>query len=188
MANSPVDIISQNGKEIVPIAEAFPTAMVPGAKSLPDVVRGWKDQWNFVPKEMSEEDIIQRIVIEFDPRLDPITGVGKISWTPSKNMDGLGQMLVTTEAWLSMPSIIVEDALLSMIDYYLSSEGRIEIGTGQAAVIIGFEDGRLFSDSHPKDVPVPETAEKKLLVARLLYLLARAQGKPAEQIMQMVTK
>ena len=171
-----------NGKAIAPVQEAFPTSMVPGAKSLPDVLRGWKDQWNFVPKEMSEEDIIQRIVIEYDPLK------GTISWIPSKNMDGLGQMLTTMEAWLSMPSIIVGDALLNMIGYYLSSEGRIEIGTGQAAVIIGFEDGRLFSDSHPKDVPVPEIAEKKLLVGRLLYLLAKSQNLPGEQILGMITK
>ena len=171
-----------NGQAIAPIQEAFPAAMIPGAKSLPAVLHGWKEKWNFVPQEMSEEDIIQRIVIEFNPLK------GEISWTPSKNMDGLGQMLTTMEAWLSMPSIIVGDALLSMIDYYLSSEGRIEVGTGQAAVIIGFDNGRLFSDSHPKNVPVPEIAEKKLLIARLLYLLARAQGKPAEQIMQMVTE
>lgn len=173
---------NDNSKSIASITEAFPAAMVKGARSHLDVIKGWKEKWNFVPKEMSEEDIIQRIVIEFNPL------TGEVSWTPSKNMDGLGQMLTTMEAWLSMPSIIIGDAMLSMIQYYLSSKGRIKVGTGRAAVIIGFEDGRLFSDSHPKNVPVPEISEKKLLVARLLYLLARAQGLPAEQILGMVTK
>ena len=103
-------------------------------------------------------------------------------------MDGLGQMSTVMEAFISMPCVLVGDALLSMIEYYLSSEGRIEIGTGRAGLFIGFDDGRLVSDSEPKEVPVSEVVEMKLLTARLLYLMAKAKGLPAEQILALLSK
>src|SRR3990167_7458340 len=122
----------------------FPAAQVPGAASLKQVFAQWKKR-GLEPVEVSRAETVQRIVIEHDP-LD-----GQLKWTTSGNMDGLMAQLLTVNAAVLMPSIIVGDAAVSIAEYFTTGKGRVDLGTGTAAVMIGFQDGKLVLDWTPKD-------------------------------------
>ena len=151
----------------------FPTAQVPGATSLNQVFAQWKKR-GLEPVEVTRDQTVQRIIIEHDP-LD-----GKLTWKTEGPMDGLMTQLLTVNALVLMPSVIVGDAAVSIAQYFTSGKGRIDLGTGTAAVMIGFENGKLVLDWTPKDAPI---AAKKLLAAALLFMIARDGGLPLAEIL-----
>ncbi|MBI3385760.1 hypothetical protein HY031_01600 [Candidatus Gottesmanbacteria bacterium] len=127
------------------------------------------------PVEVARADTIQRITIEHDP-LD-----GKLTWKTSGPMDGLMAQLLAVNAAVLMPSIIVGDAAVSIAQYFTTGKGRVDLGTGTAAVMIGFQDGKLVLDWTPKDAPI---AAKKLLAAALLFMIAKDAGLPMERLLK----
>lgn len=152
----------------------FPMAQVPGATSLNQVFAQWKKR-GLEPVEVSRAETIQRITIEHDP-LD-----GKLTWKTEGPMDGLMTQLLTVNALILMPSLIVADAAVSIAEYFTTGAGRIDLGTGTAAVMIGFQDGKLVLDWTPKDAPI---AAKKLLAAALLFMIAKDAGLPLEKLLK----
>lgn len=149
-------------------------AQVPGATSLNQVFAQWKKR-GLEPVEVARADTIQRITIEHDP-LD-----GKLTWKTSGPMDGLMTQLLTVNALVLMPSLVVGDAAVSIAEYFTTGKGRIDLGTGTAAVMIGFQDGKLVLDWTPKDAPI---AAKKLLAAALLFMIAKDAGLPIERLLK----
>jgi hypothetical protein len=154
--------------------ELFPAAQAPGATSLKDVFAQWKRR-GLEPVEVTRAETIQRITIEHDP-LD-----GKLTWKTSGPMDGLMTQLITVNALMLMPSLIVADAAVSIAGYFTTGKGRVDLGTGTAAVMIGFENGKLVLDWQPKDAPI---AAKKLLAAALLFMIAKDAGLPMENLLK----
>lgn len=153
--------------------ELFPAAQVPRAKSLAQVFEEWKKR-GLEPVDVARADTIQRITIEHDP-LD-----GKLTWKTQGPMDGLMTQLLTVNALMLMPSLIVADAAVSIAGYFTTGPGKVDLGTGTAAVMIGFENGKLVLDWQPKDAPV---AAKKLLAAALLFMIAKDAGLPMENLL-----
>lgn len=96
-------------------------------------------------------------------------------------MDGLMTQLLTVNALMLMPSLIVADAATSIAGYFTTGKGRIDLGTGTAAVMIGFENGKLVLDWTPKDAPI---AAKKLLAAALLFMIAKDARLPMENLLE----
>lgn len=152
----------------------FPTAQVDGAVSLAAVLEAWKER-GLEPVDIARSDTVQKITIEHDP-LD-----GKLTWSVTGNMDGLMAQLLAVNALVLMPSLIVGDAVMSIAEYFTTGAGRIDLGTGEAAVVIAFKEGRLSMDSMPKDNPI---AVRKLMAAALLYLLAQDNGNPTERFLK----
>lgn len=179
--DSPSDIIiaqpQTDDKAIAPVEERFPTAMVEGATSLPEVFRAWKERWGLEPKEVTAEQVLQRVTLVHDPLK------GELTWK-TENLDGLGAMLQAVEATVLMPCVITAEGALSIAQYFTQGPGRLDIGTGEAGLIIGFRDGRLVWDWQPKDVPCPKIVAKKLLAALLLSMIAEDTGLPIERILK----
>lgn len=154
--------------------EIFPAAQVSGAKSLKQVFAEWKKR-GLEPVEVARADTIQRIIIEHDP-LD-----GKLTWKTQGPMDGLMTQLLSINALVLMPSLVVGDAAVSIAEYFTTGKGKVDLGTGTAAVMVGFQDGRLVLDWTPKDAPL---AAKKLLAAALLFMIAKDAGLPLENLLK----
>ncbi len=152
--------------------QQFPLAQVPGATSVEEVFSAWKNR-GFKPIEITQEAAIQRIEITHDPLK------GELNWKSSNNMDGLGVILIATQALCLMPSIIVADAAFSICEYFTRGEGQLDLGTGEAMVIIAFKEGRLALEWQPKDSPV---AAKKLLASALIYMLSKDAGLPLDKL------
>lgn len=153
--------------------ERFPFAQVPGALTADDVFKAWRER-GFEPQEMSDSDILQTIKIINDPVR------GTMQWSASKNLDGLGIIANTLKAVLSMQAIITAECAQSVCEYFTKGEGRIDLGTGEAMVLIVFKNGRLALDWNPKDAPI---AAKKLLASALLYMIAEDAGLPLENLL-----
>jgi hypothetical protein len=156
---------------LVNIKERFPSAQVQGARSLQEVLDAWEKR-GLNPVELTTEETIQRITIEHDPLN------GKLTWTISRNMDGLMATLIATNTLVLMPSLIVSETVKSIATYFVEGEGRGDLGSGEAMVLIAFKDGRLVIDSMPKDNKI---AIRKLLAATLITLLAQDNRNPIEE-------
>lgn len=164
-------------KKVIAVSQRqklFPAAQVPGATSLKQVFAAWKKR-GLEPVDVARADTLQRITIEHDP-LD-----GKLTWKTQGPMDGLMAQLLAVNALVLMPSLIVADSAVSIAQYFTTGKGRIDLGTGTAAVMIGFENGKLVLDWQPKDAPV---AAKKLLAAALLFMIAKDAGLPLENLLK----
>ncbi len=153
--------------------EEFPLAQVPSATSLEEVFAAWKER-GLKPVELTQEETVQRIVIEHDPLK------GKLKWTASPNMDGMGVVLHAAEATILMPAVVTAEGAVSIAEYFLRGEGKIDLGTGSAAVMLAFKDGRLAIDYEPKTNG--DVAAKKMLAAAFLSLVAKDAGIPIENI------
>lgn len=150
----------------------YPTAHVPGAQSLGDVFAEWQER-GFTPVEVTRDQVLQRIEIIHDPLK------GELTWKTSGSLDGLGMTLLATQATMLMPAILTADGAMSICEYFTRGQGQLDLGTGEAAVMVAFKDGRLALDWQPKETPI---AAKKLLAAALLFLLARDAGLPIERL------
>jgi len=122
----------------------------------------------------TEAETVQRIVITHDPLN------GQLKWTISPNMDGLMATLLATNTLALMPALVVADAAVSIAEYFTTGEGRADLGTGEAAVMIAFRNGRLAVDSLPAN---NKTALRKLLATTLMALLAADDGHPLEGVL-----
>ncbi len=158
-----------------PAGELFPHAQVPGAKSLQEVFDEWKRR-GIKPVEITEGEQLQRIVITHDPIK------GELKWETKGPMDGLMASLLTLNATMLMPAIVTADAALSIAEYFTRGPGQLDLGTGTAAVMIGFQDGRLVLDWTPKNAPI---AAKKLLATALLFMIAKDAGLPIERLLKL---
>ena len=154
-------IVKQPTQAIEPHRELFPAAQVAGATSVADVLAAWKER-GLEPQEVSRADILQWIKIEHDP-LD-----GKLKWTTSGLMDGMMAILLAVQTAISMG------------EYFLQGAGRVDMPSGEAAVVIAFRDGRLSFDITPKD---NQLAAEKLVAALLAYWWAKTNGHPLDQFM-----
>src|SRR3990167_7776098 len=114
----------QHSQAIEPRRELFPASQVAGATSVADVLAAWKEQ-GLEPQDVARADTLQRISIEHDP-LD-----GKLKWTTSGPMDGMMAILLAVQTAISMG------------EYFLQGAGRVDMPSGEAAVVIAFKDGRL---------------------------------------------
>lgn len=160
--------------DVVVQKELFPTAQAAGALTESDVFARWRER-GMEPVEVTPEQTIQRIVIEHN------TLTGELKWTCSPNMDGLMAILNATRTAVLMPSLLVGDAAMSLCEYFTSGAGQLDLGTGKAAVVIGFDNGRMVLDWQPKDAPI---AAKKLLAAALIFMVAKDAGLPIERLMK----
>ncbi len=151
----------------------FPLAQVPSATSLEEVFAAWKER-GLKPVELTQEETTQRIVIEHDPLR------GNLKWTSSPNMEGMGVILHAAETTVLMPAVVTAEGAVSITEYFLRGQGKIDLGTGSAAVMLAFKDGRLAIDYQPKDSPI---AAKKLLAAAFISLIAKDAGIPIENIL-----
>jgi hypothetical protein len=158
------------------VAERFPMAQVSGAQSLAEIDAQWKER-GYIGRLLTKEQTIQRIVIERDPI------EGKLTWTISPNQDGLLAVLNATSAAYLMPCVVVGDVAQSIAEYFCVGDGRVDIGSGKAVVIVAFKDGKLAIDFEPRGAPI---AAKKLLAIALLRLLAEDAGLPIDKIMQAI--
>ncbi len=154
--------------------EIFPVTQVPGTQPLAEVFMQWKKR-GLEPVEVTRESVLQRIEITHDPL------EGKLTWKSSGNMDGLGTVLMALEATCLMPAFVVADAAFSICDYFTRGDGQLDLGTGEAAVMVAFKDGRLALDWQPKDAPI---AAKKLLASALIFMLAKDAGLPLEKLLR----
>ena len=153
--------------------DKFSTALATGALTESDVFAQWRGR-GLEPVEVTPEQTIQRIVIEHH------TLTGELRWTCSPNMDGLMAILNATRTALLIPSLLVGDAAMSLCEYFTSGAGQLDLGSGKAVVVIGFDNGRLALDWQPKDSPI---AAKKLLAAALIFMVAKDAGLPIERLM-----
>ena len=100
-------------------------------------------------------------------------------------MDGLIACEMITNAAFLMPAILVVDGAMSIAEYFTNGVGQLDLGTGEAAVMIAFKNGRLAIDWTPKEAPAPTIAAKKLLAIALLRLIAEDAGLPMERLMRL---
>ncbi len=157
---------------LIKINNRYPMAQVPNAQSSTDVLAEWKRR-GFTWQELTREQALQTILIEHDP-LD-----GKMVITPSKNMDGLLIILHAAEAAFLVPAVLVADAAQSIAEYFTVGKGQVDLGTGEAMVVVVFKDGRLAVDFEPRDAPI---AAKKLLAVALLRMIAQDAGLPIQNL------
>lgn len=153
--------------------ELFPAAQVPGATSLNQVFAQWKKR-GLKPVEITDGDQLQRITITHDPLK------GKLKWETQGSLDGLIATEIITNAAFLMPAILTAEGAFSIAEYFTKGPGQLDLGTGTAAVMIGFQNGKLVLDWTPKDAPI---AAKKLLAAALLFMIAKDAGLPLEKIL-----
>lgn len=154
--------------------ELFPAAQVPGAKSLAEVFAAWKKR-GLKPVEITEGEQLQRIIITHDPLK------GELKWETRGPLDGLMATEMIANAAFLMPAILTAEAAFSIAEYFTRGAGKLDLGTGTAAVMIGFQDGKLVLDWTPKDAPI---AAKKLLAAALLFMIAKDAGLPLENLLK----
>ena len=90
-----------------------------------------------------------------------------------------------TKAAFLMPSVVVGDAAQSIAEYFTIGDGQIDLGSGEAAVMIAFKDGKLAIDWEPRDAPI---AAKKLLAVALLRMIAEDAGLPIEKLFRALSE
>ncbi len=164
--------------ELVVTTERYPFAQVQGAQSMQDVLEAWKER-GWKPVQLSIDDLIQTVKISLNPKN------GDLSWECSANMvDGLMATLLATEATFLMPSLVTAEGAISLAEYFARGEGRPDLGTGEAMVIIGFKDGKLKIDWEPKDRPI--ACKKLLAMALMCLLISDTQKLPMERIWELV--
>ena len=100
-------------------------------------------------------------------------------------MDGLMATLIAGEATFLMPSLLVGDATMDIVEYFTKGEGHLDLGTGEAFVAIGFKDGKLSVQYEPHDKPI---ALKKILMAVLLSILASDSRDEQKHPLQIILK
>lgn len=149
-------------------------AIRPEERPLPEVLAEWRAR-GLTPTEITDGEQLQRITITHDPLR------GQLKWETKGPLDGLIATELIADAALLMPAVVVGDAAVSIAEYFTRDEGRLDLGTGQATVIVAFSNGRLALDWQPKEAPI---AAKKLLAAALLYLVARDAGLPLENLLR----
>ena len=154
--------------------EVYPTALVPGAKSLSEVFQKWKEK-GFHPTEITKGEQLQKIVITHDPLK------GELKWETFGPLDGLMATEMIANAMLLMPALLVGETAFSVAEYFTTGPGRIDLGSGQAMVLIALKDGKLSIDWNPKENTI---VAKKLLASALLYLIAKDAGLPLEKILR----
>ncbi len=159
--------------DIIPAGEAFPNAMVPGAQTMSDVLAVWK-LCGLKPVQITDGDQLQRITLTHDPLR------GELKWETQGPLDGLLATEMIANAALLMPAIITADGALSIAEYFTRGPGQLDLGTGEAGVVVVFKEGRMALDWEPKDAPI---AAKKLLAAALLFMVARDAGLPIERLL-----
>jgi len=168
------DIVKPNSDtQIAPAEGRFPTAQAPGATTLAEVLETWRAR-GLQPVEITEGEQLQRIIITHDPLR------GELKWETQGPMDGLIATEVATNAMLLMPAILVAEGAFSIAEYFTRGPGKLDLGTGQAGVVVGFKDGRLSLAYDPPDAPI---AAKKLLAAALLFMVTRDAGLPLEKLL-----
>jgi len=160
-------------KKLAKIQPRYPMAQIPNALTTEEVVTAWREK-GFAPQQISDTEALQTITITNDPLH------AKLSWQASANLDGLGITLHATEATLLMQSVITAEGAQSICEYFTKGDGRIDLGTGEAMVLVAFKNGRLALDWNPKDAPI---AAKKLLANALLYMIAKDAGLPLENLL-----
>ena len=171
---STLGILEQPTQAVEPRRELFPMAQVPGATTLAEVEQAWKAA-GLKMEEASRADLLQRIEIIHDP-LD-----GKITVNTHGPQSGAMVQLLIINALVLMPSIIVADAAMNMLEYFTTGPGKIDMEAGEAKVIVGFKDGRLVLGFDPPDKQI---AAEKLLARALLYLFAKNNGLPLERFLR----
>lgn len=152
--------------------DLFPMAQVPGATSLNQVFAQWKKR-ELKPVEVTRAETIQRITIEHDPLK------GELKWETQGPLDGLIATEIITNAAFLMPAILTADGAFSIAEYFTKGAGQLDLGT--AAVMVGFQNGKLVLDWTPKDAPI---AAKKLLAAAMLFMIAKDAGLPMENLLK----
>ena len=166
--------IEQQSQAIEPRRELFPHAGVPGVISLAEIEAAWTAR-GLKMQEANRADLLQRIEIVHDP-LD-----GQITVNTHGPQSSAMVQLLMINAIVMMPCLIVADATMSMLEYFTTGPGKIDMETGEAKVFIGFKDGRLVVGIDPPD---NQLAAEKLLGRALLYLLAKSNGLPLERFLK----
>ena len=88
-------------KDLLDMSPKFPCALVPGAKSVEEVLNAWKDA-GLNAVEVSEEDLISEIKIEVAKH------TGELKWSVEK-ADGLRAMSIMTIVMKSMYQEYLKD-------------------------------------------------------------------------------
>lgn len=122
------------------------------------------------PKEITEDQALQRIIITHNPLK------GQISWE-TKNLDGLAAILTAIEATVLMQAIVTARGAVSLCTEFTRGDKQLDLGTGEAVAVVAFKDSRLIWDGKPNRLAV-----KRLLAAVLLGLIAQDDGEPFEQL------
>tara|TARA_Y100001951_G_scaffold92544_1_gene87396 strand:+ start:757 stop:1305 length:549 start_codon:yes stop_codon:yes gene_type:complete len=115
----------KNSKNLTKYNSKFPNSLVPEAKTLDDVFEAWKDA-GLTPTEVSEKDLIQRIIITSEKHNS------KLNWSVEKHdgVSALATMALT---------------LKHMVNKYLKGEARpyLAKGSRDTKILIELKDNEI---------------------------------------------
>jgi len=109
--------------DLVRAKEKYPTANVPGARTIQEVMRKWETE-ELVPTEMTEEDFRQFISIVCD------AWKGSITWK-SDNLNGISILA------------LMADTMYNMFHDIIKSPNRPKIHPGDCQIHIALKDNRM---------------------------------------------